>query len=82
MHLDSHVATTQHATGRLNIVFDELSRNKTPSEVGLDRTKMYNAETDSALVRFLQLCDPDDSLDNLDSHIKLLCSCQQLLSSA
>ena len=53
-----------------------------PSEVGLDRTKVYNAEIDSALIRFLQLCDPDDPLDNLNPHIKLLCSCQQLLSSA
>ena len=82
MHLDSHVATTQHVPGHLNTVFDGLSRHKTPSEVGLDITKMYAAEADTAIVRFLQLCDPDDPLHDLDSHIYLLCICQQLLSSS
>ena len=71
-----------HAPGRLNVVFDGLFRNKTPSEVGLDGSKMYRAESDSALIKFLEMCDPDDPLDNLNPHIKLLCSCQQLLSSA
>ena len=81
MHLDSHVATTQHVPGHLNVVFDGLSRNKTPTEVGLDNSKLYSAATDSALIQFLQLCDPDDPLDSIDSHIALLCRCQELLSS-
>lgn len=81
MHLDSHVATTLHVPGTQNIVFDGLSRNKSPEDVGLDRSKMYSADKDAAIIKFLQLCDPDESIDTLDSHIALLRTCQQLLLS-
>jgi hypothetical protein len=79
MHLDSHVATTQHVPGTLNTVFDGLSRNKTPSEVGLDISKMYNAGDDTSILKFLQLCDPDAVIDDLESHLSILRTCQQLL---
>jgi len=79
MHLDSHVATTQHVPGTLNTVFDGLSRNKTPSEVGLDISKMYNADDDTSILKFLQLCDPDAVIDDLESHLSILRTCQQLL---
>jgi hypothetical protein len=79
MHLDSHVATTQHVPGKLNTVFDGLSRNKTPSEVGLDSNKMYNASDDTSILQFLQLCDPDAIIDDLESHMSILRTCQTLL---
>jgi hypothetical protein len=80
MHLDSHVAITQHVPGKLNTVFDGLSRNKTPSEVGLDIGKMYNAGGDTSILQFLQLCDPDAILDDLESHMSILRTCQTLLN--
>jgi hypothetical protein len=79
MHLKSHVATTQHVPGKLNTVFDGESRNKSPSEVGLDGSKMYNASGDTSILTFLQLCDPDAVIDNLESHISILRTCQKLL---
>jgi len=82
MHLDSHVATTQHIPGKLNTVFDGLSRHKTASEVGLDDCLMYDADSDRVIIEFLQLCDPDYLIDTLNSHITLLCRCQTLLSPA
>ena len=80
MHLDSHVATTQHVPGKLNTVFDGLSRNKSPSEVGLDISKMYNASTDTSILTFLQLCDPGALIDDLESHMSILRTCQTLLT--
>ena len=79
MHLDSHVATTQHVPGKLSTVFDGLSSNKSPSEVGLDVSKMYNASGDKSISTLLQLCDPDAVIDDLDSHMSILRTCQELL---
>jgi hypothetical protein len=53
MHLGSIVATTHHVPGKLNTVFGGLSRHKIPSEVGLDSSKMYDADTDSSIIQFL-----------------------------
>ena len=81
VHLDSHVAQTQHVPGRLNTIFDGLSRRRTPTDVGLSDANLYIAAEDEAMMGFLQLCDPDAPLDSLDAHIDLLRACQQLLLS-
>jgi len=80
MHLDSQVATTQHKPGKLNTVFDGLSRHKTASEVGLDDSQMYDADSDRTIIELLHLCDPEYLIDTIDSHITLLCRYQKLLS--
>ena len=79
MHLGAQVAVTTHIPGKLNIIFDGLSRLLSPADVGLDIAFEYNAHDDVALLQFLQLCDPDAPIDTVDEHIHVLTSCQQLL---
>jgi hypothetical protein len=79
MHLDATVAATTHIPGKLNIIYDGLSRLLTPSELGLDSSLEYNASNDKSMLEFLQLCDPDAALDTIESHVNLLRSCQHLL---
>ena len=79
MHLNAHVAIATHIPGKLNVVYDGLSRNVSPEELGLDPSKEYNATDDTAIVMFLQLCDPDSPLDDIDAHTALLLQCQRLL---
>ena len=79
MHLNAHVAIATHIPGKLNVVYDGLSRNVSPEELGLDPTKEYNATDDTAIVMFLRLCDPDFPLDDIDAHTALLLQCQHLL---
>jgi len=49
MHLDAHLVTKEHVPGYMNIVFDGLSRNVPPEELGLDPFLWYNAEEDEAV---------------------------------
>jgi hypothetical protein len=79
MHLDATVAIATHIPGKLNIIYDGLSRLLTPSELGLDSSLEYNASTDGQLLSFLELCDPDAALDTIESHMHLLRTCQHLL---
>ena len=65
MHLDAKVAVTTHIPGKLNIIFDGLSRLLSPADVGLDISLEYNAR--------------DDTIDTIAEHIHVLTSCQQLL---
>ena len=81
MHLDAKVAVTTHIPGKLNIIFDGLSRLLSPADVGLDISLEYNARDDVTLLRILQLCDPEAIIDTIDDHIHVLTSCQQLLSA-
>jgi len=81
MHLDCHVATTKHIPGKLNIVFDGLSRNKSPIEVGLDPSLMFNVDSDTMLLDFLKECDPDQQLSTIDDHIQLLTQCRTILDT-
>jgi len=79
MHLDCHVATTKHIPGKMNVIFDGLSRNRSPDELGLDPTMMYNASMDIPLLEFLSACDPEQPLVTITDHIELLCTCRRLL---
>ena len=80
MHLDANVAEATHIPGTLNVVFDGLSRNVHPSELGLDVSKEYNAANDASMLSFLRLCDPDDPLDDITAHTNLLHRCTSLLT--
>lgn len=79
MHLDASVAMTTHIPGKLNLIYDDLSRYLTLSELGLNEALEYNASTDYDLMSFLRLRDPGQSLDTIDSQMHLLTSCQHLL---
>jgi len=81
MHLMAQVAVTTHIPGKLNTLYDGLSRNLTPSELGIDPHLEYKASGDSSLLAFLCLCDPDEPLVASSSHMLLLQACQQLLST-
>jgi hypothetical protein len=79
MHLDARVAVTTHIPGKLNIIFDGLSRLLSPADVGLDTSLEYNARDDATLLQILQLCDPEATIDTIADHIHVLASCKQLL---
>jgi hypothetical protein len=81
MYLDANVAVTTHIPGKLNIVFDGLSRLLSPADVGLDISLEYNASDDHTLLQLLQLCDLEAPIDTIDEHIHVLTSCQQLLGA-
>jgi len=49
MHLSATVAVATHIPGKLNIIYDGLSRLLTPSELGLDSLLEYNASNDVVL---------------------------------
>ena len=81
MHLSATVAVATHIPGKLNIIYDGLSRLLTPSELGIDSSLEYTASNDEQMLSFLQLCDPDAALNTIDSHVTLLRTCQHLLHS-
>jgi hypothetical protein len=49
MHLETCLAETEHIPGSMNIVFDGLSRNVAPEELGLDPLLLFNADADDAV---------------------------------
>ena len=79
MHLNANLADAEHVPGVLNIVFDGLSRNVSPQELGLDPLLMYNAAADDAIVQIVQLCNPTEQLSDMLSHTALLQLCTSLL---
>ena len=72
MHLNANLADAEHVPGVLNIVFDGLSRNVSPQELGLDPFLMYNAAADDAIVQLVQICNPAEQLSDMTSHTALL----------
>jgi hypothetical protein len=81
MHLQAHLVSTEHVPGFMNIVFDGLSRNVSPQELGLDPALSYDAEGDTSVLQFIQLCNPAIQLTNMLSHTTLLQQCSHLLST-
>ena len=81
MHLDATVAITTHIPGKQNIIYDGLSRNQTPEDLGIDSSLEFHIARDHSIIAFLQLCDPSAPLDTIESHMHLLTSCQQLLQA-
>ena len=78
MHLNANLAEAEHVPGVLNTVFDGLSRNVSPQELGLDPLLMYNATADDAMLQIVQLCNPADQLSDMTSHTALLQKCTSL----
>ena len=81
MHLNATITDTEHIPGKLNVIFDGLSRNVSPQQLGLDPTLMFNVANDSAVVEFIALCDPEQPLSDITSHTQLLQQCKTLLLS-
>ena len=63
MHLDAKVAVTTRILGKLNIIFDGLSRLLSSADVGLDISLEYRARDDATILQFLQLCNPEATID-------------------
>ena len=53
MHLNATLANTEHIPGKLNVIFDGLSRHVPPQHLGLDPILMFPAETDATIVQFI-----------------------------
>ena len=68
MHLKATLSDTEHIPGKINVIFDGLSRNVSPQELGLDPTLMFPAATDNVVVQFISLCDPAQELSDMTSH--------------
>ena len=79
MHVHAQLVSTEHIPGSMNIVFDGLSRNVSPAELGLDPTLLYPTNSDSAITEFINLCNPAIPLTDMLSHTSLLKQCYQLL---
>ena len=79
MHLDAHVAIATHIPGKLNVLYDRLSRHVPATDLDIDASKQYDASSDLALISVLQLCDPAADLPDITAHTKLLQHCQHLL---
>jgi len=79
MHLHVQLADTEHIPGSMNIVFDGLSRNVSPEELGLDPSLLYPTAADSTINEFINLCNPAIQLTDMLSHTSLLKQCYQLL---
>jgi hypothetical protein len=79
MHLNATLSETEHVPGSMNILFDGLSRNVSPEDLGLDPLLMYQAAGDYAVNQFIQLCNPADQLSDMISHTTLLRQCTNLL---
>lgn len=79
MHLEACLAETEHIPGSMNIVFDGLSRNVAPEELGLDPLLLFNADADDAMSQFIKLCNPAYPLTDMLSHTTLFKQCTQLL---
>lgn len=80
MHLNAHLVETEHVPGAMNVVFDGLSRNVSPEQLGLDPSLMYTVADDLAMNEFIQLCNPALRLTDMTSHTSLLKQCYRLLS--
>jgi len=54
MHLNTQLADTEHIPGSMNIVFDGLSKNVSPEQLGLDPLLMYQTVADHTVNEFIQ----------------------------
>ena len=79
MHLNATLVDTEHIPGKLNVIFDGLSRRVSPQDLGLDPALMFPADNDTSIVQLVKLCDPADELTDMSSHTDLLRTCTQLL---
>ena len=69
-----------HVPGKMNIIFDGLSRGMSPTELGLDTALFYDTATDEGIVQLIMLCDPSRELTDMNSHTDVLRQCTSLLT--
>ena len=67
IHLNATVADTVHVPGKLNVIFDGLSRGLSLLELGLDPTLFYNTATDVGILQLIMLCDPSLELTDISA---------------
>jgi hypothetical protein len=79
LHTGLSTHSTVHVPGVQNVVYDGLSRGKTPAEVGLDPALQFVFEPASAEASFLLLCDPLRPLRTELDHFALAAAFQDLL---
>ena len=80
IHLEATIADTLHVPGKMNVIFDGLSRGLSPLELGLDTTLQYDSAMDEGIVQLIMLCDPSRELTDMTSHTELLRQCTLLLT--
>ena len=80
LHLNATIADTLHIPGKLNIIFDGLSRGMSPTALGLDTTLFLDTATDEGIVQLIMLSDPSRELTDMHSHTDLLRQCTSLLT--
>ena len=69
MYVHAQLADTEHIPGSMNIVFNGLSRNVSPVQLGLDPTLLYSTAADSTINEFIKLCNPAIPLTDMLSHM-------------
>jgi hypothetical protein len=70
-HLDANVAELKHIPGKLNIVYDGLSRGKRGVDLGLPAHLEVVLRPESMALRYIALCNPHLPLMTPDEHITL-----------
>ena len=79
IHINALVSDTHHIPGKLNQIYDGLSRHVPPEDLGLNPTLTLKAAVDISIVHFISICDPARELTDQLSHVTLLQQCKQLL---
>ena len=69
--IDALVSETVHVPGKLNVVYDGLSRGASAESLGLDPNLQVHLPPSHQFVRFLALCDPWQPLVTPDDHLAL-----------
>jgi len=79
IHINALVSDTHHIPGKLNQIYDGLSRHVPPEDLGLNPTLTLKAAVDISIVHFISICDPARELTDQLSHVTLLQQCKHLL---
>jgi hypothetical protein len=79
VHCNAHAAETTHVAGVLNTVYDGLSRDQSPAQVGLDPALQLHLPTTHPVAQFIALCDPLQPLPAAEDHLLLMGSFAALL---
>jgi hypothetical protein len=81
LHLRASLADTTHVPGVQNVVYDGLSRGRTPLQVGLNPALQLHWSADSAELKLVHLCDPTAQLVSFPEHTQLISESLRLLRS-
>lgn len=81
VRLDATVCETRHVAGVDNVVYDGLSRGKTPAELGLSAELEVVLDQNSLATQYLLLCDPHSPIGGATEHSALAANFVSLLNS-